>query len=161
MMTEIPSIAEHLGVKIHAFQPIERVEDIVRPEIDRVHAMIDVGELYDFATNPRNCPEARIYAAAKCEAAFGLAASSRVQRPDIDLTRLRASTAGLDSMSWIDPERYGSLLQVRPPPGEEWQPQRPREFRDAIDRPRAERREAQARRQRESWEKFVFDRVGK
>lgn len=110
---EIPTIGEYRGVKIHDFQSPDRIENVVRPAIDRVCELSDIALLFDFACDPRNPPEARLFAGAKCRAAHSIAASSRVQRPDIDLEVLDASTAGLDSFQWSDPCRYGSLLDPR------------------------------------------------
>ena len=61
------------GVGIEDGQPAERIEAVVKPGIDRVHAMHDPDALVAYAGNARNPPEARLFAAAKCEAARGAA----------------------------------------------------------------------------------------
>jgi hypothetical protein len=98
------------GVGIHDQQPSERIENVVKPRIDYVMALDDVGELYEIARDVRSPPEARLLAAAKCEAHWSLAASERRVRPGVDLSVTRAIVAGLDSAGWRDPDRYASLL---------------------------------------------------
>src|SRR5262249_61546510 len=64
------------------------------------------------AADPRNPPEARLFAASKVECEYELAAEERRNRPIIDLERVRATVAGLDSLVWRDPDRYASLLDT-------------------------------------------------
>jgi hypothetical protein len=109
-MTQIPTVATHRGVGIHDHQTPARIS-VVRAAIDRVAAMSDILELTDFAADPQQPPEARLFAASKVEVEYELAAEERRNRPTIDLDRVRASVAGLDSLTWRDPDRYGSLLE--------------------------------------------------
>ena len=75
----------------------------MKAAIDRVARMSDILELADFAADPRQPPEARMFAANKVEAEYELAAEERRNRPMIDLDRVRATVAGLDSLEWRDP----------------------------------------------------------
>ena len=106
----IPTIATHRGVGIHDHQTPARIR-IVKAAIDRVARMSDILELANFAADPRQPPEARMFAANKVEVEYELAAEERRNRPTIDLDRVRASVAGLDSLIWRDPDRYGTLLE--------------------------------------------------
>ena len=96
MSDKISIVETYKGVGIHDLQTSARIEGVVKLEIDRVHAMTDPSSLFDFAGDPTKNPEARLLAAARCEASWELAAESREVRPDVDLTKLRALTAGLD-----------------------------------------------------------------
>jgi hypothetical protein len=108
-MTQIPIIATHRGVGIHDHQSPARIK-LVKVAIDRVARMSDILELADFAADRREPPEARLFAASKVECEYELAAEERRNRPIIDLDRVRATVAGLDSVEWRDPDRYASLL---------------------------------------------------
>src|SRR5262249_21168428 len=110
-MTQIPTIATHRGVGIHDHQTPARIR-IVKAAIDRVARMSDILELVAFAADPRHPPEARLFAASKVEAEYELAAEERRNRPSIDLERVRATVAGLDSLVWRDPDRFCSLLDT-------------------------------------------------
>lgn len=112
-MTRNPAmpVEEHYrGVKVHALQPSERIASVVKPEIDRVFMMTDAADLAEYAGDAHHSPESRLFASARVEALWQLAAEGRAVRPAVNLDRLRASVAGLDSLTWIDPWRYGSLL---------------------------------------------------
>jgi hypothetical protein len=109
-MTQIPTIATHRGIGIHDDQTPARVK-VVKAAIDRVARMSDILELADFAADAREPPEARMFAANKVEVEYELAAEERRNRPTIDLDRVRATVAGLDSLEWRDPDRYGTLLE--------------------------------------------------
>jgi hypothetical protein len=98
------------GVGVESDQPRERIEHVVKPQIDIVHDIDDPEQLLAYADNARNPPEARLLAAAKCEAAFEISTEERRLRPPIDMERQRASVAGLGSRRWRDPDRYASLL---------------------------------------------------
>ena len=107
----IPTAGTHRGVPLHAGQCERRVA-VVRRELDRVFALeSNVDELLAFAANPKNAPEARLFAGAKLEALDAAAAASREARP-IDPDKLRAILAGLDSTEWRDPNFYGSDLEL-------------------------------------------------
>jgi hypothetical protein len=106
----IPPIATHRGVGIHDHQTPARIR-IVKAAIDRVARMSDILELANFAADPRQPPEARMFAANKVAVEYELAAEERRNRPVVDLDCVRASVAGLDSVEWRDPDRYGTLLE--------------------------------------------------
>lgn len=106
----LPIAGSHRGVDLFADQPAERIEGIVKPAIDAVLGIASAIGLAGYAGDARHPPEARLLAAARVEALWHLAAEGRAIRPLVDLDRLRASVAGLDSVMWVDPERHGSLL---------------------------------------------------
>jgi hypothetical protein len=109
-MTQIPTVATHRGIGIHDHQTPARIS-VVRDAIDRVAAMSDIVELTGFAADPHQPPEARLFAASKVEVEYELAAEERRNRPTVGLDRVHASVAGLDSLTWRDPDHYGSLLE--------------------------------------------------
>lgn len=109
------------GVKVFGLQPVERIEAIVKPAIDAVFLITDARALVRYAADPANPPEARLFAAARVEATWQLAAEGRAVRPPVDLEYLRAVTVGLDSIHWVSPWRHGSLFDreraiLRDPP---------------------------------------------
>jgi hypothetical protein len=109
-MTQIPTIGTHRGIGLHDHQSPARIR-VVKAAIDRVARMSDVLELADFAANRREPPEARLFAASKVECEYELAAEERRNRPIIDLERVRATVAGLDSVIWRSPWWYGTVLE--------------------------------------------------
>jgi hypothetical protein len=113
----IPSVATYRGVGIQDHQPAERIENVVRPAIDAVFALADLKKLAAYAADVTRPPEARLLAAAKCEAMFQLAVDERRARPEINLERVAASVAGLNSVRWRSPTHYASVLDVPPAPG--------------------------------------------
>jgi hypothetical protein len=117
-MTQIPTVAAHRGVGLHDRQSPARIR-VVKAAIDRVARMSDILELADFAADPQQPPEARMFAASKIAVEYELAAEERRNRPTIDLDRVRATVAGLDSVVWRDPDRYGTLLEHGGVPREE------------------------------------------
>lgn len=108
-MSNIPTIGKHRGVPIHAFQSPERIE-VVKEAIDAVFDIGDAVALAAYAAEPANPPEARLFAAARCEATWQLAAESRAIRPIVNLALVRASVAGLGTREWMSPTHYGSDL---------------------------------------------------
>ena len=106
----LPIAGSHRGVDLFADQSAERIEHVVKPAIDQVLGMSSAIGLVAYAGDARHPPEARLLAAARVEALWQLAAEGRAIRPLVDLDRLRASVAGLDSVTWTDPVRHGSLL---------------------------------------------------
>jgi hypothetical protein len=107
---QIPVVEIYRGIGIENRQPLERIELVVKPAIDRVAAMGDPDLLAAYADDADNPPEARLFAAAKVEVELEIATAERRLRPVTTLERLRASTAGLGSQRWRDPTRYCSLL---------------------------------------------------
>ncbi|MGJ0509956.1 MAG: hypothetical protein ACR652_23080 [Methylocystis sp.] len=128
----IPTIGEHLGVPLHAYQDDARLA-VVRGDIDAVDAMTDWQQLWRVIRERRLAPEALLYAEAKLRVIHSSAALSRITRPDFDLELLGAYTAGLDSMKWIDPRHYGSVLQNVRPPGDNSLTPRSPESRAAVE----------------------------
>jgi len=137
---KMPVLETYRGIGIHDFQPTERIQAIVKPEIDAVLALDDINQLLAVAGDTYRPPEARLLAAAKLEARFELAAERREARPAIDLQRLRARTAGLDSVDWADPASFGSLLDTPPQPGSAPRPRRDEASRARLERARAAHR---------------------
>lgn len=113
----IPTIGTYRGVDLHDQQSPARL-DVVRRAIDHTFSVVDIGELSRLAGDARWSPEARLLAAAKLEAMLAIAADERKVRPIIDLEKVRASVAGLNSVKWRDPRHFASLLDVTAP-GEE------------------------------------------
>lgn len=106
----IPTPTSHRGVGIHDFQTPERIEVTVKPAIDYVCKLSNPAALVAYAGDCSHPPEARLLAAGKIEALWEMSAEGRTTRPVVDLVRLRAAVAGLDSLTWIDPDRYASLM---------------------------------------------------
>lgn len=128
------SIAEiYRGVGIHDAQSRDRIDRIVKPAIDAVIAMASVDELLEYCGDHGRPPEARLFAAAKIEAAMQIAADERRSRPEIDLVLVRARVAGLNSRTHRDPSAYGSLLDHPPPPGQPGAAPRPAEYRAMVE----------------------------
>ena len=115
----IPVVEFHRGVGLHDQQTPERLA-AVRQAIDLVFAEHDFGKLFEIAGDARRPPEARLFAAAKLQAAHEIAVQDRVKRPLIDLVLIQASVAGLNSLRWQHPVYFCSLLDPGPRPGEVW-----------------------------------------
>jgi hypothetical protein len=107
-------IETYKNVGIHDSQSRERIEAVVKPEIDIAVGMVDPLELFAFALDPMRAPEARLAAAARCEAAAGIVTARRERGPAVDIGKLRAAVAGLDSEVWRSPVYYGTDLDARP-----------------------------------------------
>lgn len=114
---DIPIAETYRGVGLHDQQSPQRL-DVVRAAIDQVFEITDTRELLRIAASPRYPPEARLLAAALLEAMMQIAADERKVRPDIDLDKVHAAVAGVNSIKWRDPRHYGSLLDVPSSPGE-------------------------------------------
>jgi hypothetical protein len=108
-MVQIPIIATHRGIGIHNCQSAARIR-AVKTAIDRVARTTDILKLVDFAADPKQPPEARMFAANKVEVEYEVAAEERRNRPIVDLEKVRASVAGLDSLEWRSPVVYGTDL---------------------------------------------------
>ena len=117
-MTQIPTIAIHRGIGIHDHQSPARIK-VVKAAIDRVARISDILELADFAADPQQPPEARMFAANKVEVEYEVAAEERRNRPIVDLVLVRATVAGLDSLEWRSPVVYGTDLEDGGVPREE------------------------------------------
>lgn len=108
----IPSTESYRGIAIHAGQPPARIA-LVKKAIDAVYDVSDLGELFSVLSNPRQAPEARLFAGAKLLASYQSAAGSRVSRPRIDRTAVEGHVAALRSRRWRCPTHYGSLLEIQ------------------------------------------------
>jgi hypothetical protein len=115
----IPIIETYRGVGLQDQQTPERLA-VVRQAIDLVFAEHDFGRLFEIADDAGRPPEARLFAAAKLQAAHEIAVQDREKRPLIDLVHVQASIAGLNSLRWRHPVYFGSLLDPGPGPGEIW-----------------------------------------
>jgi hypothetical protein len=122
-MSPIPKQGQHRGVGLHIFQDEARLA-VVRQAIDHVFTLNEAKALFDFAGDPFQPPEARLFAAARCEALFELATEGREARPAVDMLRLRAFVVGLDDLRSIHPRLYGSFKHPQAPPGVKY-PARP------------------------------------
>jgi hypothetical protein len=105
----IPTVASYRGIGVHDCQSPARIR-VVKAAIDRVARMSDILELADFAADSQEPPEARTFAANKVAVEYELAAEERRNRPIIDLEKVRATVAGLDSVTWRSPWWYGTVL---------------------------------------------------
>lgn len=108
----LPTAEVYRGVKVFGLQSAERIERIVRPAIDRVYLLTDAEALVRYAADASHPPEARIFAGARVEAIWQLAAEGRALRPAVKLDYLRAATAGLDSVKWVNTRRHGSMFDL-------------------------------------------------
>ena len=105
---QIPMVEMYRGVGLHDQQSPERLE-LVRREIDLVLAMTKPRDLFKFACNERNAPEARLLAEAHVRGPARAGGRKPFAAPVINLDQLHAYCAGLNSQSWRNPWRYGSL----------------------------------------------------
>lgn len=108
----IPNVGRYRGIEIHDFQPQERIRSVVKPAIDAVYEISDPTRLLEYVGNSANPPEARLFAVARCNAAWELAAENREARPRFDRDRLEAIAAGLASLTWMNPRLYATLLDT-------------------------------------------------
>jgi hypothetical protein len=130
---EIPAVEVYRGVGIDDMQSHERIEHVVKPAIDEVFGMTNTRELLNYCGDITKPPEGRLFAAAKLQAGFQMAAAGRVERPNVDLQVVNAMIAGLGSRRWRSPWGYGSLLDVPAGPGQRGHDPRPDEFRQQIE----------------------------
>jgi hypothetical protein len=110
---DLPIACHHRGVAIFAGQPAKRVA-LVKREIDQIHKISDLMQLFEIAGDVARSPEARLLAGAKCVAGLERATERREARPDIHREDVEACTAGLVTVRWADPARYCSLLDAHP-----------------------------------------------
>ncbi len=113
----IPIVEIYRGVGIHADQSTVRIDGKVKPEIDRVLAMENLEKLSEYCRDITRPPEARLLAAAKCEAIFQIAVSERKERPNVDLDVVRACVVGLASCRCRSRTHYASIYDVPHAPG--------------------------------------------
>lgn len=108
----MPTAEHYRGVKIFGLQSAERIEAVVKPAVDAVFLIADAQALVAYAADAQNPPEARLFAAARCEALWQLAAEGRAIRPKVDLEYLRAATIGLDSLRRANRRFHGSMFDL-------------------------------------------------
>ena len=106
-MTAMPIVETHRGVAIHDFQSRERIEHVVKPAIDAVFAVSSPAELFGYAGDKNNPPEARLLAAARYRALHEARATSHDARPG-RLEQLAARVAGLASLEWAGIRHSGA-----------------------------------------------------
>jgi hypothetical protein len=112
----IPIVEVYRGVGIHDQQQQDRIERVVKPEIDHVlDRLSGVTELFEFAASSLNAPEARSLALAKITAEFELAVEERRARPTkVTIEKVRAVAAMLARR---DSRYYCGFWDVPPAPG--------------------------------------------
>jgi len=111
----IPIGERYRNVALHDQQDHERLA-VVRVEIDEVYGLTgQISALFDWAAHRGKSPESRLLAAALVRAEFDMAIDERRARPNVDLDRLAAVTAGLATARH---RRYfDSMFAPCPPPG--------------------------------------------
>jgi hypothetical protein len=102
----MPTIGLYRGVPLHDYQPLDRIDDVVKPAIDVVHGMNNAEDLYEYAADYEHPPEARLFAAAKVRAIFETRASAHESRGDVDLDRMAAAVSGLNNVVHTEPSYY-------------------------------------------------------
>ncbi len=109
---QIPATEVYRGCRIHNLQPAERIERVVKPELDKVLASGDLQALYALCQDITWCPEARLLARSKLLAAMETSADNRMPRPPgITIEMIKAHTAGLDVCRYRDHEFYCTSLE--------------------------------------------------
>jgi len=106
---EMPIVETYRGVGIHAFQSQERIDSVVKPEIDQVFTIDEPENLWQYVLSAMNAPEARIWAGAKLTAMIEQRAHKRLPLLSFTVAHVRAAIAGLSS-HWADPSAYCSLF---------------------------------------------------
>lgn len=135
----IRPVEVYRGVGIHNGQSADRIERVVKPEIDHVFSLREIDSLVAYCGDPTRAPESWILAAAMVEGMFGVAIDERRARPDVDLEFVRACVAGLDLRRWRSPWVFGSLLDTAAMvPGQPGSVPRPAEFCEVVERDRAD-----------------------
>jgi hypothetical protein len=105
--------AGYKGCRIHDQQPRERVEGVVKPEIDRISAISDPHELFRICGNVSWSPEARLLCRVRLLAGGELATEGRMPRPEgISVDQIKCQTGGLDSVTWRDRTHYCTSLDA-------------------------------------------------
>lgn len=130
----MPTVGTYRGVALHAFQSRERIERVVCPEIDQVMTLAAPRRLAAIACDITKSPEARMAAADKVLERAAAATDRHRGVAGVDIVKVKASRAGLNTLNLADPARYGTLLQPEPPPlqGGARAPRRPAEHAEAL-----------------------------
>jgi hypothetical protein len=124
----IPCIEVYRGCRIHDQQSRQRIET-VKSEIDRIFVISDPRELFDICKSVSFSPEARLLCRARLLAGWELATEGRMPRPEgVTIDLVRAHTAGLDSITWRDPNYYCGQLDAP-----KWHV--PSQYRAGLDQP--------------------------
>jgi hypothetical protein len=109
---QIPGIEVYRGCRIHDLQSAQRIERVVKPELDKVLASDDLQALFEVTDDVTWCPEARLLARSKLLAAMEVSANDRMPRPPgITIEMIKCNTAGLDASRYRDHEYYCTSLQ--------------------------------------------------
>jgi hypothetical protein len=125
----IPCLEVYRNCRVHDQQSPERISGIVKPEIDRVFAISDPRELFEICKSVKWSPEARLLCRARLLAGWELATEGRMPRPEgVTIEKVKAHTAGLDSVGWRDHEYFCTSLD-RP------KFHVPRQHRAGLDQP--------------------------
>jgi hypothetical protein len=110
---QIPAIETYRNVRIHNEQPLERIEHVVKPQLDKILASDDLQALFAVCQDITWSPEARLLARSKLLAALEAAANNRMPKPPgITVEAVRAQTAGLDSVTYRDRHYYCTTLEI-------------------------------------------------
>jgi hypothetical protein len=113
---QIQTIEVYRDVAIHDHQSPARIAT-VKVDIDHVmDQLTDTVALAAYAADPSHAPEARLLAREKAIALYAGAATAREARPQLDIERLRAVTAGLAVNRWRSRTHYCSIFDNRRPP---------------------------------------------
>jgi hypothetical protein len=116
----MPTIGVYRDTDLHDFQSAERIDRVVKPEIDRVMETTNPAALLEMAGDCSLAPEARLTAATRYEAAYELAADDHGHtRAGFQLELVRARVAGLDTLMWTSLTCYGSDLDTPRAPGDD------------------------------------------
>lgn len=116
---QIPCDGAYRGVPLHAGQSEARLA-VVRRDIDAVHSLQDIDALVPYSDDTANAPEARLFATAKALSILDDAIERRAPRSRMTVwsrERIRASTAGTNSVQHRSPTHYCSIFDVRPKRG--------------------------------------------
>jgi len=136
MSDNIGSVEIYRGVEIHDAQSAERIDAVVKPEIDAVLGVKDVATLVRWCSDITRSPESRLLAARVLRTMQDLAVAGRAARPAIDLEYVTAAIAGLDSRSARSPTGYGTVSDTPSPPGLAGHAPRPVEYQREVEEDR-------------------------
>jgi hypothetical protein len=128
----ISSVEIYRGGPVRNAQSQQRIDEIVKPQIDQVFETTDISALVAWCDDVTKSPESRLVAPAVLEAMHELAVAERWGRPAIDLDYVRACVAGCDSVRWRSPYEYYSVVDTWGS-GERGADMRPEEYRALVE----------------------------